>query len=228
VTHGEFSFIVDSFRSAYGLSASLALFAVLFAPPRPLAIQDKPAARPEASSASIGLVFDNSKSMINKRNPALAAMLQLVQAGGPQDEFFVINFNTDSYLDQDFTTDKNLVNQALQRMDPRGGTALNDALLASGDHLKKSGKYNRKILVLLTDGSDNSSHASTANVLDEFKKPDAPVVYCIGLFREGTEDRTKKMLKELAQRTGGAAFFPKDPDQLHEVISKIAKELHKR
>lgn len=190
--------------------------------------QDHPSSRPEQAAASIGLLVDNSHSMLHKENPAAAAMLQLVQTSGPQDEFFVVHFNEGTYLDQDFTTDKKLVSKALRLTDARYTTALNDALLVTVDHLRKASKYKKRILVVITDGSDNNSRASTAQMLEEFKKPNTPVVYCIALFISGRDDRGRKALDSLAKATGGIAFYPNNQDALNEAARRIANEIQKR
>jgi Ca-activated chloride channel homolog len=152
-------------------------------------------------------------------------MAMLVKASNPQNEYFVINFNDDTYLDQDFTRDSERVIGALRRADARGGTALNDALMASADHLRKSAHYKKKVLILIGDGADNESHASTASMLNDFKKPDAPVVFAIGLFRSGQEQRGRKVFETLANETGGAIFLADNPQKLNEVVEKVVKQI---
>ena len=73
---------------------------------------------------SIGIVVDNSGSMRTKRAAVTKAVLNLIQASNPQDEVFVVNFNDDPYLDQDFTNKIPPLREALDRVDSRGGTAL--------------------------------------------------------------------------------------------------------
>ena len=177
---------------------------------------------------SIGLVIDNSTSMKDKRNATVVALREFVQASNPKDEFFVVNFNQDVHLDQDFTLDLNKVYKALDQADAHGGTALYDALLASRNHLKKGSKYRKKFLVVITDGSDNTSHVTSSNVLKEFNVPDGPIVYCFGLFREESDARGHTVLEKLAKETGGSAFFPDKPKKLEEIIVKIAEEIRNR
>src|SRR5262249_54679006 len=78
---------------------------------------------------SIGIVVDNSGSMRTKRAALTKAVLNLIQASNPQDEVFVVNFNDDPYLDQDFTNKVDLLHEAMDRVDSRGGTALYDAVI---------------------------------------------------------------------------------------------------
>src|SRR5581483_10840335 len=112
---------------------------------------------------SMGLIIDNSGSMRNKREKVEAAALALVKDSNPQDEVFVVNFNDEAYKDlpnkKDFTSDTKEMEEALTRIDSRGGTAMRDAIQLSIDHLKKAHK-DKKVLVVITDGNDNSSRIS--------------------------------------------------------------------
>ena len=80
---------------------------------------------------SMGIVIDNSGSMREKRAKVNQAALNLVRASNPKDEVFVVNFNDEYYLDQDFTNDLLKLKEALEKIDARGGTAPCDAFLAS-------------------------------------------------------------------------------------------------
>ena len=67
-----------------------------------------------------------------------------MKASNPQDEVFVVNFSDEYYLDQDFTSNINMLQEALEKIETRGGTALYDAVVASADELKKNGKLQKK------------------------------------------------------------------------------------
>jgi len=163
-----------------------------------------PAPSPEASPASIGILLDNSGSMKDKRKEAIAALEELVKASNPNDEFFVVNFNVNPYLDLDYTSNPEAIFKALERADAHGGTSLYDALIAAAIHFQKGAKYKKKIIVLLTDGGDNSSRESLRQVVEELHEPDMPALYCIGMFyhHESTTARERKQLDTLAQQTG--------------------------
>lgn len=113
---------------------------------------------------SVGLVIDNSGSMRDKREKVNAAALAFVEASNREDQAFVVNFNEDYYLDldKDFTNDINELKEALERIDSRGSTALYDAIIGSLDHLKK-GTRDKKVLLVVTDGEDNSSRVGHGN-----------------------------------------------------------------
>ena len=160
---------------------------------------------------SMGLVIDNSGSMREKRARVNAAALTLVQTSNPNDEVFVVNFNDDFYLDldKDFTNSIPEMKEALERIDSRGSTALYDAIIGSLDHLKK-GTKDKKVLLVVTDGEDNASRTDLEKTLREIHSSDA-VIYTIGLLSEDEKKERKKArkaLQEIAEASGGLAFFP--------------------
>src|ERR1700674_2336726 len=108
---------------------------------------------------SIGILIDNSGSMREKRSKVNQAALNLVRSSNPKDEVFVVNFNDEYYLDQDFTNDLLKLKEALEKTDARGGTALFDAVVASADNFKNA-RLERKVLFVVTDGDDNASRES--------------------------------------------------------------------
>ncbi len=116
--------------------------------------------RHEDIPISLGIVIDNSGSMREKRAKVNKAAVNLVRASNPQDEVFVVNFSDEYYLDQPFTSKINLLQEALEKYETRGGTALYDAIVASADELKKHGKLQKKILFVVTDGEDDASRES--------------------------------------------------------------------
>ena len=179
---------------------------------------------------SVGLVIDNSGSMRDKRPQVNAAALTFVQTSNPQDEAFVVNFNDDYYLDteHDFTSNIEEMKEALERIDARGLTALYDAIIGSLDHLKK-GHKDKKVLLLITDGDDDFSHHTLQDTIAEAQHSEA-IIYAIGLF--GKDDMTKskirhaqRVLQQLADATGGAAFFPEDVGDTEAICTQIAHDI---
>jgi VWFA-related protein len=177
---------------------------------------------------SMGLVIDNSGSMRDKRPRVNEAALTLVQSSNPQDEAFVVNFNDDFYLDldKDFSNSIPELKEALERIDSRGSTALYDAIIGSLDHLKK-GVKEKKVLLIVTDGEDNTSRNSLEKTLREIQKT-STVIYTIGLL--GQENKrsaktAKKALTEIAQASGGLAFFPENVDDVHAICEQVAHDI---
>ena len=177
---------------------------------------------------SMGLVIDNSGSMRDKRPRVNAAALTMVEASNPQDEAFVVNFNDDFYLDldKDFSNSIPELKEALERIDSRGSTALYDALIGSLDHLKKGSK-DKKVLLVVTDGEDNTSHNSLEKTVKEIQKTDT-VIYTIGLLGEESKKnakRAKRALEQIAQASGGLAFFPENVDDVHNICEQVAHDI---
>jgi len=102
--------------------------------------------RREDVPVSIGIIIDNSGSMRDKRPAVNQAAINLVKASNPQDQVFIVNFNDEYYLDQDFTSNIAKLRDGLEKIESRGGTALYDAVMASADHLKKNSKLDKKVL----------------------------------------------------------------------------------
>jgi Ca-activated chloride channel family protein len=177
---------------------------------------------------SMGLVIDNSGSMRDKRPRVNEAALTLVQSSNPQDEAFVVNFNDDFYLDldKDFSSSIPELKEALERIDARGSTALYDAIIGSLDHLKKANKE-KKVLLIVTDGEDNTSRNSLEKTVREIQRTD-PVIYTIGLL--GQENKksaknAKKALTAIADASGGLAFFPENVEDVHAICEQVAHDI---
>jgi Ca-activated chloride channel family protein len=177
---------------------------------------------------SMGLVIDNSGSMRDKRPRVNEAALTLVESSNPQDEAFVVNFNDDFYLDldKDFTSSIPELKEALERIDSRGSTALFDAVIGSLDHLKKAAR-DKRVLLVVTDGEDNSSHNSLEKTLREIQKTDT-VIYTIGLLgdeKRKDKNHAMKALKQIAEASGGLAFFPESVDDVHTICEQVAHDI---
>jgi Ca-activated chloride channel family protein len=175
---------------------------------------------------AMGIVIDNSGSMREKRSKVNQAALNLVRSSNPRDEVFIVNFNDEQYLDQDFTHDLLKLKEALEKIDARGGTALYDAVVASGDHLKQNARLEKKVIFLVTDGEDNASSETLEQSVKQLQLEGGPSVYAIGIL--GDEDhpkRAKKALQIIAERTGGIAFFPKTLDEVDSISRTIANDI---
>jgi len=177
---------------------------------------------------ALGIVIDNSGSMREKRNSVNQAVLNLIRQSNPQDEVFVVNFSQDSYLDQDFTSDANLVREALQRVSMQGSTALYDAIVASSVHLKNNPDLENKVLLVITDGRDNASRETLQQARLRLQQQNGPTLYAIGLLGSGLEAQDRVTLQNLADSTGGAAFFPSSLDQLDDISQTIGHDIRSR
>ena len=181
---------------------------------------------------TMGLVVDNSGSMRTKRQQVSAAAMTFVKTSNPQDEAFVVNFNDEYYLDTDgdFTSDQQNMSEALSRIDSRGSTALYDAVIGSLAHLKK-GHKDKRVLLLVTDGDDDASRSSLADTVRAAEKSNA-AIYTVGVFSADDRRTDKKMvrnstkvLQQLAEATGGQAYFPETLDEVTPLCEQIARDI---
>jgi VWFA-related protein len=182
--------------------------------------------RHEDIPVAMGIVIDNSGSMREKRAKVNQAALNLVRSSNPEDEVFVVNFNDEYYLDQDFTNDLLKLKEALEKIDAKGGTALYEAVVASADHLKRNAKLERKVLFVVTDGEDNASRETLEQAVKQLQEENGPSVYAIGVL--GDEEhpkRARRALEIITQRTGGLAFFPKTLDEVDSISRQIAHDI---
>jgi Ca-activated chloride channel family protein len=181
--------------------------------------------RREDVPVAIGIVIDNSSSMRDKRDKINQAVLNLIHASNPQDEVFVVNFGDNPYLDQDFTSDVNLLQVALHKTTTRGSTALYDAVVASSAHLNKDAHLEKKVLLVITDGQDNMSRETLQEASRRLQQANGPTLYAIGLLGSGLAARGRDALQSLADGTGGVAYFPETLGQVDNLTRTIAHDI---
>jgi len=182
--------------------------------------------RREDIPVALGILIDNSGSMRDKRSAVNQAALNLVRASNPQDEVFIVNFNDDSYLDAPLTNNLVKLKEALDHIDSRGGTAMYDAVIASVPELKRS-KLDKKVLLVVTDGEDNSSRMSLEQAVRHVQDENGPVIYTIGVFSDDQprRKRDQRALRTLSERTGGVAFFPRDLHEVDQISQDVAHDI---
>ncbi len=176
---------------------------------------------------SIGIIIDNSGSMRDKRTRVAAAALALVTNSNPQDEEFIVDFNDDAYLDQPFTSDLNKLKTTLDRINPRGGTAMRDAISMSIDYMNQAATRSRKVLLVVTDGNDNTSNIGLEPLVRKAQASEV-LIYCIGLLNEeepADARSARKALKELADASGGQDYYPKDLTEVEKITPEVAHEI---
>jgi VWFA-related protein len=182
--------------------------------------------RQEDIPVAMGIVVDNSGSMREKRQKVNAAALNLVRSSNPNDEVFIVNFNDEYYLDQDFTSNINKLKEGLEKIEARGGTALYDAVVASADHLKKEAKREKKVIFVVTDGDDNESAETLEQAVRRLQVDGGPTVYAIGILeKEEHPKHAKRALQIMSERTGGIAFFPKTLDEVDGISRTVAHDI---
>ncbi len=177
---------------------------------------------------SLGLVIDNSGSMKFKRPRVNQAAITFAKTSNPEDEVFLINFNDQVFLDQDYTRNLDDLTDALDHIDARGGTALYDAVYLALEHIRE-GQEEKKAILVITDGQDTESRYRFDTVL-EFARESYASIYLIGLFDKLSELTRKerkaaKLLKQLSEETGGKYFFPESVDEVHAICTEVAHEI---
>jgi Ca-activated chloride channel homolog len=178
--------------------------------------------RREDIPVAIGIVVDNSGSMRDKREKVNQAVLNLIRASNPQDEIFVVNFSENPYLDQDFTSDENLLRAALHQVSMKGSTALYDAVVASSVHISNA-HLDKKVLLVITDGQDNMSRETLQEASRRLEQVNGPTLYSIGLL--GLRGQGREALGELSHDTGGVAYFPQTIDEVDNITRTIAHDI---
>jgi VWFA-related protein len=176
---------------------------------------------------SMGIIIDNSGSMREKRPKVAAAALELIKASNPQDEVFIVDFNDQAFLDAPFTNNIKKLEQVLDKIDTRGGTAMRDAISMSIDYAKENGKKTKKVLLVITDGNDNTSTETLEQLVRKARQSEV-LIYCIGLLadEEPREGRAaKRALKALAEASGGLDYYPKTLAEVESITPQIAREI---
>lgn len=184
--------------------------------------------RREDIPVSVGLLIDNSGSMMKKRSAVNRAAINFVKASNKDDEVFVVNFAMEPMLDQDFTADVSKLKEALEQIQSRGGTAIYDAIIASSDHLKKGAKLDKRVILLVTDGEDRASVKTIEDAVRSVQGEDGPTIYTIGLLFDGDNEKprqAKRVLSRLATETGGVAYFPSNLEEVDEITRAVAHDI---
>lgn len=177
--------------------------------------------------ATIGLLLDNSTSMVNKRDRVIVAAVEFASLSHPDDEVFVLAFNEDvrvAWPLQVLNESSLSVLRATlgDQIAARGKTAFYDAVLQGLDRLS-TGTHTRQVLVVVSDGGDNASRRGREEMMAAIESSHA-MVYAVAL--QDTIDRgNPSLLRRLADRTGGEVFSPKSIDEVPGALSHIARDI---
>ena len=179
---------------------------------------------------SIGLLFDSSGSMKNKKKNSLEAAAAFFRTANLDDEFFLIEFDDRPRLAVPFTKDINLLSHEIDHTRPFGRTALFDAIhMALG--LMKNAQHDRKALVIVSDGGDNRSRHTFSAIKSAILEADVQL-YSMGIFDpEGVtpgspeESKGPELLEQLAEISGGRNFPIVNLDHLASVSAQIGQLL---
>jgi Ca-activated chloride channel homolog len=176
---------------------------------------------------SVGLLIDNSGSMRPLRSRVERAALAFARASNPQDELFVLNFADRVHVDVPMTSDIRVLEAGIARVDSIGGTALRDAVRTGELYLRDHAKWDRRVLLIITDGFDNASETTVDQIRRQAEMTDT-TIEAIGLFSGDDQGKIRTGRHELAsitERTGGGCYFPTDVGQIEADAVAIARQI---
>jgi VWFA-related protein len=174
---------------------------------------------------TVGILLDTSGSMrtsLVQAQTAASEFLRKVMT--PRDRSFAVSFSSRPRLDMPPTDDVEAVVRSFEDLQAVGDTALHDALVHSLYYFR--GIKGQRALVLLSDGDDNASYISYKDAV-EYARRSGVAIYSIG-YNLGMEIGLKSKLKEIAETTGGKAFFTGKAEELPAIYAQIERELRSR
>ncbi len=184
---------------------------------------------------SMGILMDLSGSMRRKLDQVNKAALVFIRSSNPQDQVFMIGFNDEVELIQDFTSDIDEIADALDNTVVTGGTALYDAIYL-GVQKAHTGSKAKKAIVVISDGEDRDSYYKLDELVAKVQESDVQV-FCVGFLNaipdkglfgrwsKSIPERARDALMRISEETGGKAFFPDKLEDLNGIVSEIANEL---
>lgn len=183
----------------------------------------------ENAPISLGVVLDVSGSMTKKMTKARAAVEEFLKNLDPEDEELLVTFSDEPELASGFTSDTAVIHKALLSASPRGRTALFDAVVLAIREMHNA-RYQRRILLLISDGGDNHSRFSQGQLRHLVEEEDLQI-HAIGIHDQRPsmdESRGAQILKDLAAVTGGQHHAVDDVAELPPLARRMSLSLHDR
>lgn len=181
---------------------------------------------------SIGVIFDLSASMESRLPKAREALKSFVETSHPDDDYFLVTFSDQARLVMNYT-DGDQVLQDVNKAKAEGNTALYDAVYLGLENLRSAG-HKKKVLLVITDGEDNRSRFSLQD-LKRYVKESETIIYCISISETSggncgltCQRNARRALEEIAQSTGGRAYFPIDLNEMEKCTTNVALELRRQ
>ncbi len=177
----------------------------------------------------MGLLVDVSGSVHSRfefeQDAAVSFLQHTIRVGF--DKAFIVGFNNQSQMTQDFTDNVQLLSDGIHRLQDGGGTALYDAIyrVCKDKFLKDRPDHpTRKAIVIVSDGEDNQSDVSRTQAIEMAQRAEV-IIYAISTDDSGLILRGDKVLSQLAEATGGRAFFPFKMKDITHSFAAIEDEL---
>jgi VWFA-related protein len=176
---------------------------------------------------AVALVVDHSGSMAPKLAEVIAAARTFVASSRSDDDMFVVNFNENVTLElsagRSHANRRDQLALAIASRPTQGRTALYDAVIKASAELQTASQK-KKVLIVISDGGDNASSHTLADVLSVVGRSNA-LVYTIGVFDEDDLDRNPAALRRLAHISGGEAFLPQQLSEIVSICEHIARDI---
>jgi Ca-activated chloride channel homolog len=184
----------------------------------------------EDAPISVGFVVDASASMLGKMEKSREAVKRFLNTANPEDEFFLVRFNSRADLVVDLTRDADELQKQIRFIQPSGGTALLDAIRFSITQMKTA-KNARKLLIIVSDGGDNSSRYTRSDLRTLVREADIQI-YAIGIFdpadmrlRTPEETNGPDLLQEVTTQTGGRLFEVSNVNEMPKFALELSRAL---
>jgi VWFA-related protein len=179
---------------------------------------------------AVGLILDASGSMIAREHMVIAGGTAFARSSHPADELFTIHFNEAIKYGLPatvpFTSSGALLHSALAAYRPGGRTALHDAVIAGLEHLELA-THQKHVLVVLSDGEDNASRYSEDEMMDRARESDAIIYTVSNANRRTGMPGDPGVLRQLADVTGGVAYFPSTDEKVIESFDELAGNIRR-
>lgn len=182
--------------------------------------------RQEDLPVSLGLVIDNSRSIEARKQRLDVAAVAFVRRSNSEDESFIIHFDDEARVSSEFTSSVSGLETILASVKPFGQTAIYDAVILAVDKMEAA-KYQKKALLLITDGVDNVSKHTLEEAIESVRRSKV-TLYTVGLLSLSGGDKAETSLIRLAEASGGRAYFPSDVEQAATMIGQAARELREQ
>jgi Ca-activated chloride channel family protein len=178
---------------------------------------------------AVGLIIDNSSSMITRRAMVLTGTRAFAESSHDEDELFTIVFNENVSFGLPktvaFTRNRPQVQASIMQFMTGGMTALHDAVVAGLEHLQEA-SHQKRVLVVLSDGDDNASQHSDDDMLERARRSDA-LIYVVSTAELGSNVGNPRLLKKLAESSGGVAYRPENEREVVEAFTEIAQNIRR-
>ena len=174
---------------------------------------------------AVGLVVDNSSSMIARYRLVVAGAMAFIESSHPEDELFTLHFNENVRpglpAQVPFTSSRSMLHSAFARTKPGGKTALHDAVIEALDRVEQA-NHQKRVIIVLSDGEDNASRHTEQEMYDRAIRSDA-IIYATATdngLRGGSAD--PDVLRKLAKIGGGLSYFPRNDADVVKAFTEIA------